>query len=412
MQQNKSKTFCIWPWAGLEINADSTTRPCCAWNDSLSDDSGKVYSIVDTNVETIRRSSAMQQLRSSLLKGEKPQMCNQCWSQEAVPGRSSLRLDTNVRFSKYINTTDFTDDPAEFLSVGIALGNICNLRCRICGPWASSVWTTDELKMMPKDQWANTLEQKMLDVGQWPRKTKTFWDDCKDAASELTEVRLYGGEPFLTPKHTEIIQSLVDSGRSNQINLVYNTNGTIFPDDAVELWKHFNKIELCISIDNLGDKFNYERNPANWDEVCANLRKFELLQDDYKNITVKCVTTISAFNVLYMSDIAKWLEQRNFKGGVFWNILHAMECFCVARLRPEYKDYIRAHLEKTINECPTIYDREINNVIKFMYNQTGTQDDYDSLIREVTRIDKFRQQYLGNSHPELANMLGLNDPSA
>lgn len=405
-------TFCIWPWVGLEVNADSTTRPCCAWNDSLADANGKVYSIIDDHIETIRCSPAMQELRSSLLNGQKHSKCNQCWSQEAVPDRSSLRLDTNRRFSKYTEVTDFTNDPAEFQSVGIAMGNICNLRCRICGPWASSVWTTDELKMMPKEQWTGTLEQKMLDVGQWPRKTKTFWDDVKLASDELTEVRLYGGEPFLTPRHTEVIQHLVDSGRSGQIDLIYNTNGTIFPEAAVELWKHFNKVELCVSIDNIGDKFNYERNPAVWEEVCVNLQKFEALQDSHDNIVVKCVTTVSVFNVLYLTDIAHWLEQRKFKAGVFWNILHVMECFCVARLRSEYKDSIRTRLESTMSDCPTIYDHELKNVIDFMYNQTGTQDDYNNLIQEISRIDKFRQQHLNDSHPELATLLGLNNLNA
>jgi len=407
MDINHSKTFCIWPWIGLEINADSTTRPCCSWNSNLTDSEEKEYSVVDSTIEDIRNCDQLQQLRTDLLNGVKNPLCNQCWSQEAVPGRRSLRTDSINQYQHYIKSTEFTSHAEELHTIGIALGNICNLSCRICGPWASSVWTSDELKIMPREQRPGTLEQKMLSAGQWPRKTKTFWSNFEQASSQLKEIKLYGGEPLLIPSQKQILQYLVDSKISSNIHLTYNTNGTIFPEELIPYWMSFKKVSVNVSIDNVDKKFEYERNLATWDNLLCNLEKFNKLQEQHQNIVLGCVTTVSVFNALDLVDIAHWIAQQQFKAGVFWNILHEMKCFCIARVQEPFKVQIEKHLLCAMQQRPSAHDCEIHKVIEFMHNQTGTQDDYDTLTREITRIDKFRQQWLGDSHPELAELLGV-----
>ena len=42
----------------------------------------------------------------------------------------------------------------------IQLGNLCNLKCRICGPQCSSTWTSDHQKLMKLgDSWEQPLGQ-------------------------------------------------------------------------------------------------------------------------------------------------------------------------------------------------------------------------------------------------------------
>lgn len=405
-----SETFCIWPWAGLEVNADGSTRPCCNWNGNIKDSLGREFSVKETDLESIRRSDSMQQLRRSLLQGQRPESCDQCWRQEQIPGRRSLRLDTNNNHSDLLSQNNFTEDPSDFKLIGVALGNICNLRCRICGPWASSVWTKDELQAMPRDQQEGTMESHMLKAGQWPRHADLFWESFQESLINMKEVHLYGGEPLLIPQQLKTLDFLVKQGISVNQKLVYNTNGTVFPEEIVEKWRSFREVDICISIDNLGEKFEYERNLSNWNQVVDNLDRFIAVQNENKNIRLKCVVTVSVFNIMDLVDIAQWIETKNFKEGIFWNVLHVMECFCINRLPVDVKKYIGDHLRKELTEKSTRYRKDINDMLAFMEIDQQTPEDYRNLIKEITRIDHQRKQWLGNSHPNLARLLKILPP--
>lgn len=398
-------TFCIWPWAGLEINADGSTRSCCLGSSRNINDSGQEYSIVKNNISEIRNSQGMRELRASLLRGEKHKNCEQCWNKEKVPENTSFRLESNHKNQSYIDAQVFNEDAHDLRFIGISLGNICNLRCRICGPWASSIWASDELKSKPRDQWQRSFELKMLDAGQWPRRSEKFWEDLIDSSRGLKKIRFYGGEPMITPKHTEILDHLIASGRSQDLSLSYNTNGTVFPDDQIDRWKHFQEISIGLSIDNIGKKFEYERNLSEWDIFCENLDRYRALERDNRNIRLKYVVTVSVFNVMDLSIIADWISSREVADGVEWNILQVLEHFCIANLRPEYKDYIRKHLEKSRLDIRTKYDDAIDKIIGFMDVREGTEEHYASLVDDIVRIDKFRGEWLGNTHPELAELL-------
>ncbi len=407
MPVDHPQTFCIWPWSGLEINADGTARPCCNWNGRLTDQSGKEYRVQEVSLDTIRHSQSLQSLRKDLVSGKKNPGCDQCWSKESVPGKSSLRTDTNRNFQHYIQQHEFTEHAADFLSLGVSLGNICNLRCRVCGPWASSVWVTDELRIKPKTSWSGSLEHRMLTQGQWPRTADTFWESFKSAAQELEEVRFYGGEPMLVPQQRQALAFLVEQNLSAKLKLVYNTNCTIFPEEFVDNWTKFRAVDICLSLDNLRKKFEYERNPADWTSVCGVIDRYQDLQSQQANISLKCVITVSVFNIMDLPELVRWIEKKKFRGGIFWNILHSMEEFCIAKLPQQHKDHIKQCLLHKRKHIRTRQDREIDLMIDFMYSQSGTPQDHERLLAEIQRVDQIRQQKLAHSHPELASLLGL-----
>ena len=52
----------------------------------------------------------------------------------------SKRMISNIKFG-----VDTTKKNLKFLD--LKLGNICNLKCRICGSWSSSKWAQEEIKL-------------------------------------------------------------------------------------------------------------------------------------------------------------------------------------------------------------------------------------------------------------------------
>jgi hypothetical protein len=67
-----------------------------------------------------------------------------------------------------------------------------------------------------------------------------------------------GGEPFVQEGHYKMLQFLVDTGCSKNIELSYNTNlsysGNFKGYDLEELWKSFKSIELWPSIDGFNEQ--------------------------------------------------------------------------------------------------------------------------------------------------------------
>jgi MoaA/NifB/PqqE/SkfB family radical SAM enzyme len=395
--------FCALLWNGLEINADGTVRPCCFFSDRIRDGNREMNIAVDT-IDSIRNSNYLQDLRNKFIQGQKPTVCDQCWKEEAV-GRSSERTNAN-RKSKTQDWSVIDQSASNDLeNLGVALGNICNLKCRICGPWASSSWNADEIKLMPREQLAGTIEERMLSQGAWPMKSDMFWDQFADEIKTVSSLRIYGGEPFMIPRHFEMLRFLVDNNYSQNIDLAYNTNGTHFPDNAVELWSCFRQVDISLSIDNLTDKFEYERKNAKWNHLLNNLEKFNQLQQQYKNVHLQCTVTVNVYNVLDLVEIAAWVEQQQFTLPTFWNILRFSEYHSIAHLTEKSKEYIRSKLANTNLQISDYNKKSINNIIQYITNNNPAPLEH-VLVEEIRRIDHFRNEYLGDTHPELAQLIG------
>jgi MoaA/NifB/PqqE/SkfB family radical SAM enzyme len=405
MQAIEKNNFCILPWSGLEINADGTVRPCCFFSDRIKDGNREMNVAVDSIV-SIRNSQYLQNLRSDFLEDKKPEACNQCWKQESA-GLSSARINSNRQYASEVKDILTNASIGILKNLGIALGNICNLKCRICGPWASSSWNADQIKTIPQDQLPGTIEEKMLTMGAWPLKNDSFWSQFAEEIKTVTKLKIYGGEPFMIPKHFEVLQFLVDNHYSQNIKIVYNTNGTQFPTKSINLWKEFKRVELAISIDNLGDKFKYERKNADWNLLVSNLEKFNEIQRQQKNIKLQCVVTVSIYNVLNLIEIAQWLEQQEFTIPTFWNILHFAEHHSIAHLSQSTKEYIKNKLTTTNAKLSTHNRNNIDNIVKYMMdNNPGSLE--HKLVQEIKRVDQFRLESLCKSHSELAALLGYD----
>ena len=73
----------------------------------------------------------------------------------------------------------------------------------------------------------------------------------KKLLPNLHIVEFYGGEPLMQPEH-KIIMNLIKECVDKQpigLELFYNTNGTHYDEDAVEVWKKLFAVEINISLD-------------------------------------------------------------------------------------------------------------------------------------------------------------------
>jgi len=394
--------FCVLPWVSLEASPIGTVRPCCLADDEIVDHNNEKFSLMTANFKDIQNSTHMRSLRQQFLDGEKPQTCRKCWNEERS-GRTSKRMHTLNRLKHVIDDQDWTADAKPLMFMDLKLGNICNLKCRICGSWSSSQFAAEELTQLRGDDKKNSYHYQMLQAGAWPRENEKFWAEIDHILTDIRYIEFTGGEPFMIQEHFTMLQGLVDRGIAHQVEIHYNTNGTQYPESAPEIWRHFKTVEIAFSIDDLGSRFEYQRTNAVWTEVEANIERFKLLKAEHSNIQLQCCSTVNIFNVRYIDELARWIAQQPFDF-VYWNMMHDAWYFSIATLPDDAKIAIADHLNSA--DVPARFREEFDRIVEFMMK--GASTDGNIMRMRIRDLDRKREQNLATVEPELAAVINYD----
>jgi MoaA/NifB/PqqE/SkfB family radical SAM enzyme len=395
--------FCVLPWVSLEASPIGTVRPCCLADDELVDDAGEKFSLLTADFASIQNSRAMIHLREEFLAGKRPQTCRKCWNEERA-GRTSKRMHTLDRMKHMGISGEWTRDAKPLMFLDLKLGNICNLKCRICGSWSSSQFATEELNDMNLDQdKKKSFPYQMLRAGAWPRENESFWKEIDACLNDIRYIEFTGGEPFMIREHFAMLQGIVDRGIAHQVEIHYNTNGTHYPAEAAAIWQHFKTVEVAFSIDDVGERFEYQRTNADWAVVLDNITSFQYLQTQMPNLRLQCCSTVNVFNVRYIDQLAHWIVLQKFDF-VYWNMMHDAWYFSIATLPDSAKAQITAHLRSA--DVPAQYRGEFDRITDFMNN--GASTDGFMTCMKIRDLDRKRQQDLRKVAPELADILNYS----
>jgi len=248
--------------------------PCCYFNPNNKSES---VNFVDN--------SFLKNLRQQSEKGIWHQTCkDSCFNCE-TPTNQSRRQAAN----QWYKDQNLNNKDVELIRIDFWVGDTCNLRCAICGPEFSSAWK-EELKIPLK-------ERKIAINDQWQNID----------LSKIKVIHFNGGEPLLSKEHVKFLESI---SNPNQIIINYNTNGTIRPTDyLIELWKQFQLVQLDFSIDDINERFDYQRYPAKWEQVSDNLIWF--LNTMSINVTFGINTAVGILNHTNLTKLNDWLD-KNF----------------------------------------------------------------------------------------------------
>jgi hypothetical protein len=213
----------------------------------LTDNAGKKFNLADASFSSIQNSHDMRRLRLEFIDQKQPQTCRKCWREERA-GRTSKRMHTLDRLKHMLaSETEWTVEAKPLMFLDLKLGNICNLKCRICGSWSSSTFATEELaNLAPDEDRKSSYHYSMLRQGAWPRENPKFWSEVEQASTDIQYIEFTGGEPFMIQEHFELLQGLVARDMAKNIEIHYNTNGTQYPEGAIAIWQHFKHVEIAL----------------------------------------------------------------------------------------------------------------------------------------------------------------------
>lgn len=369
-----TNSFCYHPFNGLDIDNNGTLKPCCKFKSEMFD-GWKNYHVKD-GITSYLQSDQIQKLQQQFKNNEKPDACIRCWHDENAGLPSKRQLDS-PRW-----TFDENDNQIKFLSIPI--GNLCNLKCRICSPISSSSWIKEYFD----------LYQTKMPIQDW-HKDKAVWKEIIKISQGCVEIHIHGGEPFLysNTEHQELIESIVESGNADHIQLHYSTNGTQYPTNALyDAWNNFKRIDIQVSIDDMGKRFEYNRHPAVWNEVKENLQKYRLDTKKYSNHQLSISTTVSVFTVYYldefMTEMFKMQMPRPWLGRLHSPIYYRPSIF--------KKDAKVKIIEKLLSSK----HQSVNACVSWLENDDS--DKWDQFLKIVNAQDQYRKEKFVETFPELA----------
>jgi len=329
-----STTFCILPWQDVHVVTDGGFKGCCV----MEQRTGKYFTDgkdvnVTQGISAGLNSDTAKEIRLDSLNDKWHTACARC-KKEEMSGMKSMRLLYEDRWKDKFSyedallitdaeTGELPDDHVPFF-YDIQLGNLCNLKCRICHPVVSSSWIPDFVKLnnlpekfrmpLPGDRVVSIehVKGKQYSIEPSPfawAESDEFWEQMSERKSKMSHLYLIGGEPMMIPKplHLGFLQECVDSGDAERITLQYDTNMTNIPDEFIEVWKKFKKVLIGFSIDGMGKPNEYMRAPSKWTQVIKNLHKLDNAVDSGEgNLELNESITISIYNILHILDFLEW----------------------------------------------------------------------------------------------------------
>ncbi len=336
---------------GVTIGPVGNVRPCCMY---MNQDLDKRY-----NDEGWREE--FDQLYEESLTKWLPN-CYECKAEEDR-GENSLRMDAN-RWFEGTEGIQYWD---------LKLHNTCNLTCVMCNPVSSSKWQT-LVNNNPEEEWLGVVKKEA--------QMKTGWH--KDILPLMMEqlydtkyLKFTGGEPLMIPHVRKIIKKLYDEEVSPAVRLSIITNGTI-PLDAemLKMLLTFKRVLFIVSVDGLGERFEYIRQGSNWQEVEKNLQQFKKIETMHNNFGLKINFLPMAVNAAQHDEAEQWAKKNKYE------FSHSVEIY-----RPKYLTYA-----------------SLNAKLRDRYNITShyeyDEEQYQQLLKHMAIKDKLSGTNFKSACPE------------
>lgn len=403
----ENKSFCAAPWIHTHIWPDGRVFPCCMSDyRAVFDNVNEKGSFLDIwNGETYKN------FRKDMIEGTvREDVCNRCYEQETHSIRSYREKLTTEYWNDLKNQLIETkDDFSADLNLPFwdyRFNNICNLSCRTCGPDLSSSWYQDHIKLfglLPKHS-----PEKFVVFD--PQKEGSMHKELiEDQIKNVKEIYFAGGEPVLMPEHLDIINRLIDTGRTDVL-IRYSTNLSVLSYKGfnfLDVWPKFKEVLIMISLDDIGERAEYWRNGTDWNRLEKNIKTVMELSKKYPNVKVGYAPTISIFNVHRLDIYMEYLLKNNLINiytPFAYNILQGPMEYNIKTLPKKYKDRAKESIDR-LEILIKHWDKHqpgIQSMRSYLDEQVSNEEEYQTLAAyRFARIDKVRNQSLKNVAPDI-----------
>jgi len=377
----KEKPHCLMPFIHYHVSNNGLAKACCVANITYGD-------VNTQSLEEIWNGKAINELRSKFSQNEIDGRCFVCHKIEASGGES-IRLETFNKFDYHtINI-----NPRLPIYFDIRFSNVCNFRCRTCWHGASSKWFNDA-KSLNTNIGQQAIIKNIHDLD-------AFINSSGEALLGAEEFYFAGGEPLVTEEHYKLLEWLIQNNATKS-RLRYNTNFSKlhFRDyNLIDLWSHFNEIELLASIDASNTLGEYIRKDMDWQVILENRKLIE----SYPFIKFKIAPTVSVLNVFQIPELYEECLQLNMIGAndLYINILERPSYYNIQILPKDLKLKVT---EKYLSHMNTNKPEQINKAFQSILDYMMEEDQsdlYKLYLEKNGKLDSLRKEQLPSSWADM-----------
>ena len=321
-------TFCPLPFNHISTMPQGEIKLCCR-GQPPRDGRNPNVSDPDFDLKEYWNGEYMNEVRDSLLLGEKIPQCRNCWKMEAQDivslrlNRITDTMDQETTRKNVIQYLEHREIDFNIPLLELKLSNVCNFKCRMCWPKDSSKWMQDWDKV--KEFYGEGDQEYIGDIVEkndmHKRRVMNLYERDEKFISQLIglmkhveELEFAGGEPLMDPIHYRVLEAVPNP---EKVTLKYSTNLSIMKlgkKHIIDIWKKFKNIKLTISIDGYKELNERIRRESDWDLLKSNI---ELCKSELDNLDViKGTTCISGMNA---AELGKTAEAIVFELGIHWH---------------------------------------------------------------------------------------------
>tara|TARA_B100000927_G_scaffold290448_1_gene289329 strand:+ start:11301 stop:12518 length:1218 start_codon:yes stop_codon:yes gene_type:complete len=287
------KNLCMLPWVHLHTWPNGNVYPCC-----ITPMEYIAGNLNDSSLEEIYNSDLIKDIRVKMLNDERHDACSRCYHQEDSGGHS-MRHRANKSWKHYENLIETTEDDGTIEEMKLPywdfrFSNICNFKCRSCGPQLSTGWYPDTKKIAVLETGRSFLPDDV------PKKnTFDLWEQIEPHFESVEEIYFAGGEPLIMEEHYRILKKLDAMGK-HDVLIRYNTNFSEmrYKDlHVLEFWPKFKNIEVGASIDGMEEQGEFIRSGFNWEQFKENRNR---MKETCSHVNFYVSSTISIQNAYHV----------------------------------------------------------------------------------------------------------------
>jgi len=303
----ESKGFCILPWIHLHAWPDKRVLPCCVADSQMPVSNTDKDSVLD-----IMNSPRFKEIRLEMLQDKKIPECKRCYSLEEY-GIWSLRQSNNRRrFESVRDVIESTEKDGSINSfkmkyLDIRFSNLCNMKCRTCGPACSSRWAEEFSQKYGKEHLKVFNLEKTVTSNN---EDDVFLNKLRPHLLDVEEVYFAGGESMITSEHYDILDYWLEHNHTN-VELTYTTNFLTLRyknKNALDYWNKFKDVRIWASLDGMGKVLELMRHGAVWEEIYENILR---VKKEAPHVKFGITPTISIWNVFHFPEFHRFLLDNN-----------------------------------------------------------------------------------------------------
>ena len=356
----------------MVLESNGRMSPCCLWNYGNLPDHDKPSALVGDPFNQ----TWMEKIRQGILSNQTLPGCNECHMREAS-GVSSYRQAFNVEYGR--------PTEAQLRYIEFNLGNLCNLKCRMCGSWSSSKWAADEtaLGLVPDD-----LVRPRIDM-------------LLPYVASIEKLRFIGGEPSLEQDALIAILEKVLAARNTlqHLHVVITTNCMVlFEQSLLDLLCRCKRVELQCSIDGYDQINDYQRTGADWSILTHNLSWYQNNLSTVFDLMI--LTSWSLINANSAIELLTFVQENLPRFYLWGHLVREPSHLDICNIPNAFKVQLTAKLRSW-----TIYDDKhwIQHNKQVIISQLGSDPNLSpsDVLKNIARLDQLRNENFADIDPEM-----------